>query len=152
MGESQHFKHSSSDVMRCTLLKDLSGSSSCWWLITEQQMLFYTEGATSVSSKSCDHHTKCELSPGTVFPFPDSGWTVVTRCSNRCFWVQACTALHTPVNWRWLVRARNSGFIWKANRLRRCWTPVPKNHLPWVWFQASLIWKGEGCGWLVQTS
>ena len=39
----------------------------------------------------------------------------------------------------------------KASRRRR-WTSVPKNPLTWVRIQASFILKGEGCGWLLQTS
>ena len=43
--------------------------------------------------------------------------------------------------------ARNSNFIWKANRLRRWWTNVPKNHLTRVRIQASFVLKGGV--WLV---
>ena len=40
--------------------------------------------------------------------------------------------------------ARNSDFIWKARRLRREQTSIPKNHLPGGRTQASFILKEEG--------
>ena len=49
------------------------------------------------------------------------------------------------------VEARNNDFIWKASRLRRCQTSVPKNHLTPVRVEASFILK-RGGGWLVITN
>ena len=66
-----------------------------------------------------------------------------------CYQVQAHTAPHMVVQKikRWVVRTRNSNFIWKASRLG-WWTSVPENHLTRVRIQASLIIKLEGV-WLV---
>ena len=47
---------------------------------------------------------------------------------------------------RWVIGTRNSDFIfmWKTSRLRRWWTSVSKNHLPWIRIQAYLMLKHEG--------
>lgn len=48
-----------------------------------------------------------------------------------CYLAQVCTVPHNrPNEPRWVVGARNSGFIWKASRQERWWTSVPKNLFP----------------------
>ena len=64
--------------------------------------------------------------------------TKVCNCYYYHYWVQVCTA-----HQRQFVGTRNSYFIWKAGRLRRWWTHVPKNHLAWVRIWASFIPRGE---------
>ena len=64
--------------------------------------------------------------------------TKVYNCYYYHYWVQVCTA-----HQRQVAGTRNSYFIWKAGRLRRWWTHVPKNHLAWVRIWASFIPRGE---------
>ena len=48
------------------------------------------------------------------------------------------------INQERFVGTRNSNFIYKARRLKRWWTTVPKNHVIRVRIQAPFILKGEG--------
>ena len=55
-----------------------------------------------------------------------------------------CLLRDRPTDQETVVGARIRDFIWKAGRLRRWWTHVPKNHLAWVRIQGSFIIKGKG--------
>ena len=62
-----------------------------------------------------------------------------------------CLLQDRPLNRETSCWGKEEWLFQKASRRRR-WTSVPKNPLTWVRIQASFILKGEGRGWLLQTS
>ena len=72
-----------------------------------------------------------------------------SRCHSGAFWREdpqakwLCSPRDRPTNQEMTCWGTNSDFIQKASKLRRRWTPVPKNHLAWVRSQASIL-EGEG--------